>query len=141
MFAEFVDQNIWLFAAFFTIATLLIFSYTTAGVKGASYISVLEMPTLQRKGKSIIIDVNKAEHYAAGHIPKSVNFPLEGLSADDAALMKHKDKTTILVCQTGSRSATAAKKLVEIGFTNLHILRGGIISWTKENMPIASTKN
>jgi rhodanese-related sulfurtransferase len=141
MFAEFVDQNIWLFAAFFTIATLLIFSYTMAGVKGASFVSVLEMPSLQRKGKSVIIDVNKAEHYAAGHIPKSVNFPLEDLSADDSALMKHKDKTTILVCQTGSRSSTAAKKLVEMGFTNLHILRGGIISWTKENMPIASTKN
>ncbi|GHA14405.1 hypothetical protein GCM10008090_25230 [Arenicella chitinivorans] len=140
MFAEFVDQNIWLFAAFFTITSLLIFSYTLAGVKGANFISVLEMPSLQRKGKSVIIDVNKAEHYAAGHIPKSVNFPLEALSADDSALMKHKDKTTILVCQTGSRSTAAAKKLVAMGFTNLHILRGGIISWTKENMPIASIK-
>lgn len=140
MFAEFFDQNIWLFAVLGTIVMLLVFSFLNSSVKGANTVSVLEMPALQRKGKSVIIDVNKSDHFASTHIPKSVNFPLEELNADNSALMKHKDKTTILVCQTGSRSTNAAKKLVELGFTNVNILRGGLISWTKENLPIESTR-
>ncbi|RBP53752.1 rhodanese-like domain-containing protein [Arenicella xantha] len=140
MFAEFFNQNIWLFAVLATIVVLLIFSFLNSSVKGAKSVSVLEMPALQRKGKSIIIDVNKPEHFTATHIPQSVNFPLEELNAENSALLKHKDKTAILVCQTGSRSNNAAKKLVELGFTNVNILRGGLISWTKENLPIASTR-
>lgn len=118
---------------------LLLFSFLRSGVKGANQVSVLEMPALQRKGRSVVIDVNKPEHFAAGHIPKSESFPLEALADDNKALMKHKDKTAIIVCQTGSRSASAAKQLIALGFTNIHILRGGLISWSKENLPITSS--
>ncbi len=139
MFVEFVNQNIWWFVALALVFNLLLFSYLRSGVKGANKVSVLEMPALQRKGRSVIIDVNRPEHFNAGHIPKSENFQLEELKADNKALMKHKDKTAIIVCQTGSRSATAAKQLIDLGFTNINILSGGLISWSKENLPITSS--
>ena len=140
MFVEFVNENIWWFAALALVLNLLILSFVRGGVRGANTVSALEMPALQRKGKSIVLDVNKHEHFAAGHIPNSVNIPLEELNSDNSALMKHKDKTTIIVCQTGSRSNQAAKKLVELGFSNINILRGGLISWGKENLPVVSNK-
>jgi rhodanese-related sulfurtransferase len=140
MFVEFFNQNIWWFVALALVFNLLILSYIRGGVKGARTVSALEMPALQRKGKSIVLDVNKPDHFAASHIPNSANFPLEELNSDNSALMKHKNKTAIVVCQTGSRSNKAARQLLDMGFANVNILRGGLISWTKENLPVVSSK-
>ncbi len=138
MFIEFVNQNLWWFVALAIVFNLLLLSILQSSVRGANNVSALEMPALQRKGKSIIIDVNKPEHYDASHIPNSVNFPLEGLNADDKRLLKHKESTVILSCQTGSRSAKAAKQLLSLGFSNVNILNGGLMAWQKENLPLTS---
>ena len=138
MFIEFVNENLWWFVGLAVVFNLLLLSVLQSSVKGANTVSALEMPALQRKGKSIIMDVNKAEHYAVSHIPNSVNFPVEGLSADDKGLLKYKDSTVILCCQTGSRSNKAAKQLLEYGFGNVNILSGGLMAWSKENLPLTS---
>jgi Rhodanese-related sulfurtransferase len=103
-------------------------------------VSALEMPALQRKGKSLLLDVNKAEDFARGHIPEALNMPLESLNTGDIALSKHKENPVIVICQSGSRSAKAAKSLIKAGFSNVNILRGGLMSWTKENLPITSNQ-
>jgi rhodanese-related sulfurtransferase len=44
-----------------------------------------------------------------------------------------KDKQVIIYCRSGSRSATAVKKLEEqFGFTNLYNLKGGILAYAQE---------
>ena len=140
MFVEFFNQNLWLFVALIVVFNLLILSIFQGRVKGANTISALEMPRLQRDKKSIIIDVNTSKDFELSHIPDSQNFELENLTPDNKALMKHKDSTTILVCQSGTRSTKAAKQLISLGFTNVTILRGGLLSWTKENLPVTSSK-
>jgi len=127
MFIEFVNENIWWFLALAIVFNLLLLSVLQGSVRGANNVSALEMPALQRKGKSVIVDVNKAEHFASSHIPNALNFPLEELKA-------------IVCCQTGSRSNKAAKQLLEYGFTNVNILSGGLVSWTKENLPLTTKK-
>jgi rhodanese-related sulfurtransferase len=140
MFIEFVNENLWWFVALAIVFNLLLLSVLQNSVRGANSVSALEMPALQRKGKSVVVDVNKAEHYAASHIPKSVNFPLETLNAENKALLKHKESTVIVTCQTGSRSAKAAKQLISLGFTNVNILNGGLVAWSKENLPLTKVK-
>ena len=139
MFLEFFNQNIWLFVALIIVFNLLVWSIIQGQVKGANTISALEMPRLQRDDKSVIIDVNTSKDFALSHIPDSINFPLEDISADNKALLKHKDSTVIVVCQSGTRSIKAAKQLVEYGFSNITILRGGLLSWTKENLPVTKS--
>jgi len=136
MFVEFFNQNIWLFVIFVVVFNLLILSIIQGRVKGAKMISALEMPRLQRNDDSVIIDVNTAKDFAGSHIPESLNIQLDELNADNKNLLKHKDDTVIIVCQVGSRSAKAAKKLLELGFSNVNILSGGLVSWTKENLPV-----
>ena len=138
MFIEFVNENLWWFVGLAIVFNLLLLSVLQGTVKGANKVSALEMPALQRKGKSVIMDVNKAEHYAASHIPNSINFPLEDLSSENKSLLKHKDSTVIVSCQTGSRSTKAAKQLLTLGFTNVNILSGGLVGWSKENLPLTS---
>ena len=139
MFTEFVNQNIWLFVALVVVFNLLILSILSGRVKGAKTISALEMPQLQRNDNCVVIDVNSSKDFAASHIPNSINYPVEDLNAENNALMKHKDNTTVLVCQSGSRSVKAAKTLIGLGFSDITILNGGLMSWTKENLPTTSS--
>ena len=138
MFIEFVNQNLWWFVALAIVFNLLLLSVLKGSVPGANNVSVLGMPALQRKGKSIVMDVNKTEHYQISHIPNAVNFSLEDLNAENKTLLKHKDSTVILTCQTGSRSAKAAKQLLVLGFSNVNILSGGLVAWSKENLPLTN---
>ena len=139
MFAEFVSINIMWFAAIFIIAILLVVSYAQGHVKGAKMVSALELPQLQRSGNSVIIDVNESKDYSTSHIPDAINFNLEEINTDNAKLLNHINKTVIVVCQTGNRSAKAARSLIELGFNDVHILRGGLFNWTKENLPVTSS--
>lgn len=139
MFSEFVTQNLIWFAALVLIANLIILSFIQGRVKGAALVSALELPQLQRGGKSVIVDVNAAKDFAVAHIPDAVNFSIDTIRDDNKDLMKLKNKTVIVTCQTGSKSTKAAKELINIGFEDIHILRGGLISWTKENLPVTSS--
>ncbi|MEM7358092.1 MAG: rhodanese-like domain-containing protein [Pseudomonadota bacterium] len=139
MFSEFIAENILWVAAFMVVANLLVWSMVQGNVKGVGSVSALELPQLQRGGNYAIVDVNDSTLYAASHIPEALNFPVNTINAENAELNKLKDKTTIIVCQTGSKSSKAARLLQGLGFKDLHILRGGLMSWTKENLPVSAS--
>jgi rhodanese-related sulfurtransferase len=139
MFTDFLSENILWVGAFIVLANLLAFTFLQGRVKGVGSIGALELPRLQRGGNYSIIDINGSDTFAASHIPDSVNFPIESLIEDNADLVKLKGKTTIIVCQTGSKSTKAARLLLALGFNDLHVLRGGLMGWTKENLPVTSS--
>ena len=138
MFAEFVSQNLPWFAAFAVVLTLLIMSFIQESTSGAKMVSALELPQLQRNGNDVILDVSSSSEFTNSHIPDSKNFPVETIESENGKLVNHKEKTVIVVCQTGNKSLKAAKHLLHLGFNDVHILRGGMMSWTKENLPIAT---
>lgn len=136
MFSEFIALNIWWFVALVVVLNLLLFSFIQGAVPGAKSVSALELPGLQRSGKFVIFDVNPAAQFAKGHIAGAQNIALSDITADNKKIAKHKNSTVIITCQTGSQSAKAAKALVGLGFTKVHLLKGGIIAWQKENLPL-----
>jgi len=42
----------------------------------------------------------------------------------------------VLVCRTDKRSATAAQTLATAGFTQVAVLRRGMIQWNEERLPV-----
>lgn len=71
-----------------------------------------------------VLDVRTPEEFATGHLPQARNVPL----ADDfdAALEDLDPRAAYVVyCQSGARSAEAAGKMVDAGFTNV-VDAGGI---------------
>ena len=52
--------------------------------------------------------------------------------------MSHPRRTSpvVLYCAVGNRSAFAAKTLVELGYTNVHSLAGGIEDWKRDGLEI-----
>ena len=138
MLSEFLSENIYLVAALVVVANLLILSMLQGSVKGAANVSALELPQLQRNGDSTIIDLSDAKDFSRAHIPDSINMTLEDLNADNKKLSKMQGSPCIVVCQTGGKSVKGARALVSLGFSDVHILTGGLMSWTKENLPTAS---
>ena len=139
MFTEFFYENLLWFGALILFSNLLLLSFVQDNIRGVSKVSVLEMPALQRNDKSLIIDVNDKKQFALGHISNSVNFPLSELNESNTKLLKNKDRTSIIVCESGVKSSKAAKALLSLGFTDLHILNGGLSNWRKENLPISTS--
>lgn len=77
---------------------------------------------------AIIIDVRTPDEYKQGHIPKSINIPLQILN--DEIINKNLNKYTkiIVYCQKGIRSEKAAELLEQLGYKNVYSL-GGIDQW------------
>jgi rhodanese-related sulfurtransferase len=80
-----------------------------------------------KTGSPIVIDVREPYEFAAGHVPGAVNLPIGTLPAAAATLDHEAD--TMVICQSGHRSVTAAKRLMKAGFTNVRSVQGGTSAW------------
>ena len=82
-----------------------------------------------------LVDVRSAGEFACGHIPGAVNIPLDGLESrlDDLST----DALLVLVCQRGSRAASAAMLLAERRKTT--VLEGGTNAWSVAGLPLVKT--
>ena len=79
----------------------------------------------------IILDVRRADEFAAGHIPGAVNVANEDIGTDEIAELPDKNQLILVYCRSGRRSKEAAEKLVALGYTNI-VEFGGILDWTGE---------
>ncbi|SHH40199.1 Rhodanese-related sulfurtransferase [Massilia sp. CF038] len=97
--------------------------------------STLEVTQLLNRGKNVLVDVRTTEEFAAGHLRDAKHIPLADLTSRIGELDKFKDKTVIVVCQTGARSDKAMNLLKAAGFTDVVALDGGIAAWQAANLP------
>lgn len=79
---------------------------------------------------SVLVDVRGPEEYVAGHIPGSINVPLNALEGIlDAA--PEPGTAIYLYCLSGARSAVAAARLRKMGYARVTDM-GGIRNWKGE---------
>lgn len=114
---------------------ILLFAIFLVGCVGqsATYQTITSDEALKRfeeDGNYIILDVRRLDEYESGHIPNAINLPNETISQETTAQFE-KDQEIYIYCRSGNRSAQAAKKFVQLGFTNIYDF-GGILSWPGE---------
>lgn len=90
-----------------------------------------ELTQLQSKG-AWLVDVRTNSEYIAGHIPNSLNIPVDQLA--QAASGWSRTQPIIVYCATGARSAQAAALLAGQGFRSVYDLNGGILAWTGQTV-------
>lgn len=85
---------------------------------------------------TVVLDVRTKEEYRAGHIPGSllVDFTSDGFEQQVAKL--DKDKTYLVHCASGGRSARACKVMERVGFKKLYNLEGGMTAWENAGKPV-----
>ncbi len=76
---------------------------------------------------AVLLDVRTEEEYAEGHIPGSVNLPLDRLEAA-AAVLPDPSAPIFVHCYSGARSRQAAGYLQRIGYETVKNI-GGIAAY------------
>ena len=100
-------------------------SYTT--------LSVSELQQMLKEKDFLLVNV---------YVPFEGNLPQTDLSIPYNQIDQHpdelpdKDARIVLYCRSGSVSAIAAKRLVEIGFTHIYTLQGGFDAWKQAGLPM-----
>lgn len=135
MFIEFVKQEYLLFIALAIIVLMLLYTYIGDRFLGYKQVSPEEATRLYNQG-AVLIDVRTEAEYKTGFIGEARHMPVSELKAKLNALSGLKEKTVLLYCQSGARSAGAATTLVKEGFTQVYNLRGGILVWKMAGLPL-----
>ena len=80
-----------------------------------------------------IVDVREEDELIEGYIENSILIPLDSINKLALQLIPDKEKTTLVYCRSGKRSAVAAKELNKMGYNNI-IDFGGILDWPFEKI-------
>lgn len=83
-----------------------------------------------------IVDVRPGLQYESGHLPGAVHIPLEQLPLRYAELPKA--EPVLVTCDRGEISVLAARLLVDLDFTDVRVLEGGIEAWRYHELPLVS---
>ena len=76
---------------------------------------------------AVLLDVRTPEEYGEGHIPGSVNVPLQSIDKVTSAVAD-KDKTVFVYCRSGARSSQAVAFMKQMGYNEVHNI-GGILDY------------
>jgi molybdopterin/thiamine biosynthesis adenylyltransferase/rhodanese-related sulfurtransferase len=85
-----------------------------------------------------LIDVREADEYEQGAIKGAVHIPRGFLESRIEAAVPDRTAPVILSCQSGARSAFAAKALQDLGYEHVTSLAGGFSAWKQNGHPWAA---
>ncbi|MDY0396077.1 rhodanese-like domain-containing protein [Virgibacillus halophilus] len=96
-------------------------------VKGIENITATQAKQKCKDKNVQFIDVRTPGEYQRNHRKPFQNIPLYELKQRSSDLSK--DRETVVICQSGLRSAKAAKILKKQGFRNISNVKGGMSAW------------
>jgi len=95
-------------------------------------IGTAQFKQLMAEGDVVILDVRTPREVAAGKIEGALEINVNGDQFDTKIQQLDKEKTYLVYCKAGGRSARACKKMEAQGFNALYNLEGGYDAWVKE---------
>lgn len=107
---------------------------------GASHrwIEVDDLVRLLREKPVAVIDVRSPTDFKGplGHIGDARNLPLAEVRPHLDELAPLKNDPVVLVCRTHKMSGSAAAELQAAGFSYVRVLRGGMVRWNEQGLPV-----
>ena len=109
-----------------------------SAVDQALEIDAVEVKKMLDDGRDFkLIDVREPSEYQICKIDSATLIPLGEIEAKDPAKLnglKQNDEI-VLHCKAGVRSLKAVNALIEMGFSNVRSMRGGILEWSEKVDP------
>ena len=84
----------------------------------------------RNRPEAVLVDVRTPEEYAQGHLPGSVNVPLQTIFRIESTVEK-KETPVYVYCHSGARSRRAAAFFEKLGYSDVHNI-GGLVSYSGE---------
>lgn len=103
---------------------------STAGADGNG--AALAAPAFEERVEGddiVVLDVRTPEEYAAGHLPDAINIDVSAPDFGSRVEQLDKEAAYAVYCRSGNRSAVALDQMLEMGFTDVAHLDGGIVDW------------
>lgn len=91
---------------------------------------------LEEKAPIVLVDVREKDEVRAGFIPGALSLPRGFLEIQVEQKVPDKNANVILYCAGGTRSALAAKTLLDMGYTNVESANPGFVRWKDLGYPI-----
>ncbi|MCP3166104.1 rhodanese-like domain-containing protein [Myxococcus qinghaiensis] len=116
--------------------------YDSAHPQPAGYRDVDVRPLATERPPGLrLVDVREPSELEGvlGHIEGVSPAPLA--TVREAVAPWPRDTEVLLICRSGARSAKAAAQLVELGFTRVMNLRGGMLAWNTEELPVVRLRS
>lgn len=88
---------------------------------------------LMQQRRAVLLDVRETSEWNSGHAPNARHIPLGALPARLGELPA--GRPVVAVCQSGMRSARAARLLARQGH-EVYNLRGGMRAWAGAGLPV-----
>lgn len=82
-------------------------------------------------GDAVFLDVREPQEYNLGKIPGAITISRGNLEKYVESLVP-REKSVIVYCASGNRSAFAAEVLEIMGYSHVRSLRGGFSDWVAE---------
>lgn len=92
--------------------------------------------SLINKQNALVVDVRAQKDFKRLRIANSVNIPANEIQNRLGELSK--DRTIIVVDNSGNMSAAASKLLRGVGFTKVYVLDSGLVGWMRDKLPLES---
>lgn len=87
------------------------------------------------KPAPILVDVREKDEYRAGYIPGAIHLPRGFLEMQAESKLPDKSAEYVIYCAGGTRSAFAAKSLLELGYENVTSANPGYVRWKDLKYP------
>jgi hydroxyacylglutathione hydrolase len=106
--------------------------FTAGDVRDVEPVELYQM--LQSGESPVVVDVREPWEYQKGHVPGAILIPLGQLSARLSEL--DPEKPVAVICQSGSRSQSAAAVLGQRGFKTIYNVSGGTSAWKHSGLAL-----
>ncbi|MCU4155940.1 rhodanese-like domain-containing protein [Carboxylicivirga sp. A043] len=93
----------------------------------------------QKHPKAMIFDVRPSEKYAQYRIEGAIPLPEKKQLLDVAKELPRTD-TIFIYCEFESRTGRVGEILDSLGFKTVYELKGGLISWRRNGLPLDNTQ-
>ncbi len=133
---EFVGNHWMLSSGHFIVSLLLIQDLIDTVTRKYKTATPAKAVALMNQEGTIVIDVREPDEFAKGHIEGARHITLGRLQEKLFELEPYKANPILVYCQQGTRSKEACKRLVKEGFTHVHYLDGGILTWQDQKLPL-----
>lgn len=99
-------------------------------------IEVGEYDRLRADTNNVILDVRSAAEFEKGRIPGAVNIDINSSKFSEKISALDTNKTYLVNCAVGMRSAKACQKMEAMGFNHLYDFKPGFDGWKKAGKPV-----
>ncbi len=140
-YIQFFQQNMILSLVWVGLLIALIMNIVKSANAAYKEINVNQLTHFINRENGVVVDIRSKDEYKKGHITDSLHILPSDIKAGNlTSLENHKSDPIILVCKTGQTAQESANLLAKAGFTNVNLLKNGLIAWNDANLPLVSGK-